>query len=49
MRATDSLQTTIALSPVNGLGQEFSLELSLRMALPIPQQNENRLFCKACG
>ena len=41
MRATDSLQTTIALSPVNGLGQEFSLELSLRMALPIPQQNEN--------
>jgi hypothetical protein len=41
MRATDGLQTTIALSPVNALGQELSLELSLRMALPIPQQDEN--------
>jgi hypothetical protein len=41
MRATGGLQTTIALSPVNALGQEFSLELSLALVVPIPEQNEH--------
>jgi hypothetical protein len=41
MRATDGLQTTIALGPAKGDGQAFSLELSLGMSLPIPQQDEH--------
>jgi hypothetical protein len=41
MRATDGLQTTITLGSVNGDGQAFSLELSLGMSLPIPQQDEH--------
>ena len=41
MRATDGLQTTIALGPVKDDGQAFSLELSLGMSLPIPQQDEH--------
>ena len=41
MRATDGLQTTIALGPVNGVGQTISLELSLGMSLPMPHQDEH--------
>ena len=41
MRATDGLQTTITLGPVNHDGQAFSLELSLEMSLPMPQQDEH--------
>ena len=41
MRATDGLQTTITLSPVNSDERDFALELSLRMSLPIPQQDEH--------
>jgi len=41
MRATDGLQTTITLSPVNSDDRAFSLELSLRLSLPIPQQDEH--------
>jgi hypothetical protein len=41
MRAIDGLQTTVALGPVKGDGQAFSLELSLGMSLPIPQQDEH--------
>ena len=41
MRATDGLQTTITLSPVNGDGQAFSVELSLEMSLPMPHQDEH--------
>ena len=41
MRATDGLQTTITLGSVNHDGQAFSLELSLGMSLPMPQQDEH--------
>ncbi len=41
MRATDGLQATIAVSPVNSDGQAFSLELSLGISLPMPQQDEH--------
>lgn len=41
MRATDGLQTTITCSPVNVLDQAFSLELSMRVSLPIPPQDEH--------
>ena len=41
MRATDGLQTTITLGPVNGDGQAISLELSLGMSLPMPNQDEH--------
>jgi hypothetical protein len=41
MRATDGLQTTITLSPVNGDGQAFTLELSLGVTVPIPPQDEH--------
>jgi hypothetical protein len=41
MRATDGLQTTITLGPVKDDGQAFSLELSLELSLPIPQQDEH--------
>ena len=40
MRATNGLQTTITLDPVNSDGQAFSLDLLLEMALPIPPQDE---------
>jgi hypothetical protein len=40
MRATDGLQTTITLDPVNSDGQAFSVELLLEMALPMPPQDE---------
>ena len=36
MRATDGLQTTINLGPVHRDDQAFSLQLSLRMSLPVP-------------
>ena len=41
MRATVGLQTTITVSPVKDNGQAMSLELSLEMSLPIPQQDEH--------
>ncbi len=41
MRATDGLQTTITVSPVKDDGPEFSFDLSLRMSLPMPQQDEH--------
>jgi hypothetical protein len=41
MRATDGLQTTITLSPVNGDGQAFTLELSLGLTFPIAPQDEH--------
>ena len=41
MRATDGLQTTITLGTVQNVGQALSLELSLEMSLPLPQQDEH--------
>jgi hypothetical protein len=41
VRATDDLQTTITLSPVNRQGQALSLELALQMTLPMPDQDEH--------
>jgi hypothetical protein len=41
VRATDGLQTTITIRPVNVLDQTLSLELSLEMSLPIPHQDEH--------
>jgi hypothetical protein len=41
VRATDGLQTTITVSPVNRTDQTLSLELSLEMSLPMPHQDEH--------
>jgi hypothetical protein len=41
VRDTDDLQTTITLSPVNRQDQTLSLELTLRMALPMPDQDKH--------
>jgi hypothetical protein len=41
MRATDGLQTTITLDPVNSDGRTFSLDLLLGMSLPVPHQDEH--------
>src|SRR3954453_21449782 len=41
MRATDGLQTTITLGPIKDQGQVVSLELSLVLSLPMPQQDEH--------
>ncbi len=41
MRDTNGLETTITLGPVNSEGQTLSLELGLRMALPMPSQDEH--------
>src|SRR5208283_1399162 len=41
MRATNGLQTTITLDPVNSDGQTFSVDLLLEMALPMPPQDEH--------
>jgi hypothetical protein len=41
MRAIDGLQTTITVSPVNYEDQTLSLDLGLRMALPMPNQDEH--------
>ncbi len=40
MRATNGLQTTITLDPVNSDGQAFSVDLLLEVALPMPPQDE---------
>ncbi len=40
MRATDGLQTTIALGHVKDNGQVLSLELSLEISMPVPKQDE---------
>jgi uncharacterized protein UPF0236 len=41
MRATDGLQTAITLGPVKDDDQASSLDLSLRMSLPMPRQDEH--------
>ncbi len=41
MRATNGLQTTVTVSPVNSDGQAFALELTLGISLPMPQQDEH--------
>jgi hypothetical protein len=41
VRATNGLQTTIHVGPVNKDGQAFSLDLSLRMTSPMPLQDEH--------
>jgi hypothetical protein len=41
MRATDGLQTTITLGPVNRDDQAFSLQLSLGLSLPVPPQDQH--------
>jgi hypothetical protein len=41
VRETDGLQTTLTLGPVNRQGQALSVELSLLMTLPIPDQDEH--------
>lgn len=41
MRETNGLQTTITCSPVHRTDQVLSLELSLQMTLPLPDQDEH--------
>jgi hypothetical protein len=41
VRQTNDLQTTITCSPVNRTERTLSLELSLRMTLPMPDQDEH--------
>src|SRR5919112_438317 len=41
VRDTDGLQTTIALSPVNREGPTLSLELTLQMTVPLPDQDKH--------
>src|SRR5271165_1707605 len=41
MRATNGLQTTITLDPVNRDGQAFSVDMLLEMTLPMPPQDEH--------
>jgi hypothetical protein len=41
VRDTDDLQTTITLTPVNRHDQTLSLEMTLRMTLPMPDQDEH--------
>ena len=41
MRETNDLQTTITCSPVNRTEQVLSIELSLQMTLPLPNQDEH--------
>ena len=41
MRDTDDLQATITLGPVNREGQTLSLELGLKMTLPLPDQDDH--------
>jgi hypothetical protein len=41
VRDTDDLQATITLGPVNRAGQTLTLELGLRMTLPMPDQDEH--------
>jgi hypothetical protein len=41
VRQTNDLQTTITCSPVNRTERTLSLELSLRMTWPMPDQDEH--------
>jgi hypothetical protein len=41
VRDTNGLETTITISPVNRQAQTLSLELTLRMALPMPDQDDH--------
>jgi hypothetical protein len=41
VRDTDDLQTTITLTPVNRQDHTLSLEMTLRMTLPMPDQDEH--------
>ena len=41
MRDTDGLQTTITLGPVNRDDRTLSLDLALRMTVPMPDQDEH--------
>jgi hypothetical protein len=41
MRDTNDLQVTITLCPVNREGQTLSLELGLKMTLPLPDQDDH--------
>ena len=41
MRDTDGLQTTLTLGPVNHEGRALSLDLALRMTVPMPDQDEH--------
>jgi hypothetical protein len=41
VRATDGLQTTLTVSPVNRIDQTLSLELALGMSLPMPHQDRH--------
>ena len=41
MRDADGLQTTITCGPVNRIDQVLSLELSLQMTMPMPDQDEH--------
>jgi hypothetical protein len=41
MCATDGRQTTITVSSVKDDGQAISLDLSLRMSLPMPQHDDH--------
>ena len=41
MRDTNDLQATITLGPVNREGQALSLELGLKMTLPLPDQDDH--------
>jgi Uncharacterised protein family (UPF0236) len=41
VRATDDLQTTITLTPVNRHDRALSLEMTLGMTLPMPDQDEH--------
>jgi Uncharacterised protein family (UPF0236) len=41
VRATDGLQTTITFNPVNVIDQAIALELSMKMSLPMPPQDEH--------
>ena len=41
MRATNGLQTTITLDPVNSDGQAFSLDMLVEMTMPMPPQDKH--------
>jgi hypothetical protein len=41
VRATDGLQTTIRFDTVNVIDQAIALELSMKMSLPMPPQDEH--------
>jgi hypothetical protein len=41
VRDTNGLQTTLSLTPVNSLGSTLSVELELRMTLPMPDHDQH--------